>query len=416
MRGGLKLYRHIWAYKVSAAFGSLKRFLVRFFGWRWVIDRPYKLLFVTAVVAICAVALERWLMAEDLKWLRQWIKGSKIFGELFFPETRTIEWKDRLQGVVLLLGLPIAFCLWHWRDKNVREQIENQRKDINLKEFQEVQMRAAGALDEKLPPEAREQLQIAALHQIRSFLRGEYGKGFKLPALELILSGHAAAVHRVGIPDIQRQVINPEATCDHLSLSEVASAVRVKLAPVDIERMAIIREEFEHIFCAGSKLQSRRFDLLDLSGMVFPSDLDMEGSHFFGVDFSWATMSNICLSRCHLEAADLHMANLTRTDFRWAHLECAFIYEGSLEHANLYMACLQGALIAESNLSGAHLRHAFFNENTSLPGTIFDRETMFGNDDSTLDWKTYTEEEKEILRAPWVALGAINASNVVSVS
>lgn len=36
------------------------------------------------------------------------------------------------------LGTPTAYVIWFFRDKNNRMQIENQRKDINLKEFQKL--------------------------------------------------------------------------------------------------------------------------------------------------------------------------------------------------------------------------------------------------------------------------------------
>ena len=129
--------------------------------WRWQADRPYRLIAFAVLPLVIVAIAERLLDNGDLKWLRDWIKESSLYGPLFFPGEEAIVWKDRLQGVILLLGLPVAFCLWYWRDRNVRDQIENSRKDINLKEFQEVQMRAAGAMDENLPEAARRQLQIA---------------------------------------------------------------------------------------------------------------------------------------------------------------------------------------------------------------------------------------------------------------
>lgn len=37
--------------------------------------------------------------------------------------------------IILIVSSPVAFVIWHFRDENSRQQIENQRKDINLKEF-----------------------------------------------------------------------------------------------------------------------------------------------------------------------------------------------------------------------------------------------------------------------------------------
>jgi hypothetical protein len=123
-----------------------------------------------------------------------WWTGSDLFRQFFFPRhcdpklpfnCDPVEWKELLQASFLTLGLPIAFLLWHWRDKNVRDQIENARKDINLKEFQELQLRAAGAISTNIPEKSRQTLWISALHQMRGYLRGEYGASFKRPALEV---------------------------------------------------------------------------------------------------------------------------------------------------------------------------------------------------------------------------------------
>lgn len=379
-------------------------------SWLTKIDEWTNLNRPTALLGVVGLTLTSVVFAN-------WVTGEDLFQQLFYPKRDTVAdvrfWSALIYALGLALSLPVAFLLWHWRDRNVRDQIDNARKDINLKEFQEVQLRAAGALDEKLPNEAREQLQIAALHQIRSFLRGEYGLSFKLPAMELILSGHAAAIHRVGVPEVQRQIGHPATVCDYTILSEAASAIRAKLAPVDFERMAIIREEFDHIFCSGSKLQSRRFDLIDFSYKIFPPEIDLDRSQFFGCDFSWSEMTDICLSRSHIEAADFHMTILAESDFRWAHLQGAFFYDASLENTNLYMARLEGTLLANTNLFGAHLRHALFSDNTALPDSMFDDETSFGNDDSALNWENYTDDEKDVLRAPWVALGAVHADTTV---
>ena len=84
--------------------------------------------------------------------LLNWASGSDLFRQFFFPEhcdtkfpakCDPLEWKELFQAAALVLGLPVAFLLWQWRDRNVRDQIENARKDTNLKEFQEVQLHAA---------------------------------------------------------------------------------------------------------------------------------------------------------------------------------------------------------------------------------------------------------------------------------
>ncbi|AFU19919.1 hypothetical protein [Actinobacillus suis] len=39
----------------------------------------------------------------------------------------------------LIASAPVAFIIWHFRDQNISQQIENARKDTNLKEFQKLE-------------------------------------------------------------------------------------------------------------------------------------------------------------------------------------------------------------------------------------------------------------------------------------
>ena len=47
--------------------------------------------------------------------------------------------------IILIVSSPVAFVIWQFRDENSRQQIENQRKDINLKEFQKLSEWVSGA-------------------------------------------------------------------------------------------------------------------------------------------------------------------------------------------------------------------------------------------------------------------------------
>ncbi len=85
--------------------------------------RPWALLGVV-VITVAVVAF------------LNWATGSDLFRQFFFPrhcdpkflaKCDPLEWKELFQAAVLLLGLPIAFMLWHWRDRNVRDQIDNAR-------------------------------------------------------------------------------------------------------------------------------------------------------------------------------------------------------------------------------------------------------------------------------------------------
>jgi hypothetical protein len=299
----------VWAMNMS----ELRARWDKLMGWRPQLDRPYKLLAVFVTTIVTVAVIERLANAEDMQWIRDWVRSSKIYGALFFPERVSIEWKDRLQGLVLLLGLPVAFCLWHWRDKNVREQIENARKDTNLKEFQTVQMHAAGAFGDDVPPEAREQLQIAALHQLGAFVRCDFGKSFVVPAIELLFSGHQAALERVGTPEEWNNVFSFR-TFDDEDWAQKIDAPRVKfqaaLTHVDYARMDIIRREWNAIRKSNISLENRKFDLLELREADFRKARCL-GSTFFGTNLQLSDFSDADLRYTKMQGAYLWEADFT---------------------------------------------------------------------------------------------------------
>ena len=124
--------------------------------------------------------------------------------------------------VLAIVSSPIAFVLWYFRDKNQQLQIENHRKDINLKDFQKLCEWASGlhlvedkvtvnqktnaqgiekteTIEQSRPPvnssadttsrrDGSIGLQIAAVYQLRTFIEGKHGEDFIRPALLLILT------------------------------------------------------------------------------------------------------------------------------------------------------------------------------------------------------------------------------------
>ena len=137
----------------------------------------------------------------------------------------------------MLISVPVALVVWHFRDENNRQQIENQRKDINLKEFQKLSEWVSGAhlpeiktvnkttnkrnlksndelarlltLPIEYTTEETEEyskkpettdfdtfskwdgavaLQISAIYNLLPFFRGDYGESFRRPAFNLLKS------------------------------------------------------------------------------------------------------------------------------------------------------------------------------------------------------------------------------------
>ncbi len=344
-----------------------------------------------------------------------------------FRAGQPIPWQAAGQLLLLFVGLPAAFMLWAFRDYHVNATLANQRKDVNLKEFQEIQMRAAGALDEKLPAEAREQLQIAALHQLRAFLRGDFGKDFRRPAFELLLAGHAAAEARIGLREgIERwRGGNPPPGSIRDDLARARAAAREQRSAVDRERAGIIRDEWKAVFLAGFPLNGRLLDAIELPRGGLLARMDLTGSSFTGADLfeahlegavlfyahlaganlswahlegseligaqldgavlRWARLEGALLNGAHLEGADLSGAYLAGADLSWTHLEGAVLRGAHLEGANLRSARLEDANLTEAQLEGANLRSARL-EGANLTGAQLEGADLTGAllDDTTI--------------------------------
>lgn len=144
---------------------------------------------------------------------------GKYFVELLFGSKYSAGLWTLISAVIFS---PVAFILWYFRDQNQQLQIENHRKDINLKDFQKLCEWASGlhlvedkvtvnqktsaqinetseTIEQSRPPanssgdttsrrDGSIGLQIAAVYQLRAFIEGTHGEYFVRPALILILA------------------------------------------------------------------------------------------------------------------------------------------------------------------------------------------------------------------------------------
>ena len=360
--------------------------------------------------------------------------------------TDQLAWKELIQPILLFIGLPSAFILWAFRDYNASAALENQRKDINLKEFQEIQLRAAGALDEKLPAKARETLQVAAIHQLRPFLRGEYGSSFRRPAWELLKallatsaeeSGYTAIrewVIRGGFPEIEGESAEERA---ERNVAEIKVKIRaVRPDAIAIAAQTLITEDAQHLFRRDLPLENGRYDGVNLSGaLLAKADLTdssfvqtrFNGAHLESARLCWAHLEGATLTNAHLENANLegthlegafllgvHLeeaflfgTHLEGAVLRGAHMECASIYGANLEWADLESANLEGTYCYAVSFEGAILSGVNLNDETVLEDALFDDHTRFAD-----DWDTLTEAEREAARQPWRDRGMIHVDEV----
>lgn len=383
-----------------------------------------------------------------------WLFGAHLYTRVFYPDLSSSAgaraWSAVIYTVIVIFGIPSAFLLWVWRDRNVRdqlvekqnevknqglqlevlkkqvdvqgrqielqsEQIENQRKDIFLKEFQEVRKVAAGLFEIDGDESAKVQLQIAAMHQLRGFLQEEYPSTFRRAAFELLLAGHTQASQTVDVRQDDKQN-------SYWALTEMFEK---QTNAVSKERAKILRDEAALLFNLGFPLQGRRLDFLDLtkanfrakslSGTSFRgSDLravDFESSTNASSDFSGAYLREVnmtdmggfsakfvkvvapqsCFRKAQLAWGEFKGATLTNANFSGSECKFAKFLNADLDGANL-----SGADFGRAQFHGANLANVTVEKTADFKNAVFDSETEFAD-----DWASLTESAKADYRSRW---------------
>ena len=126
------------------------------------------------------------LLMAGLTILTTYIVNKYLFSSAI---TNNIETIIGLNGfwtfVTVIVSAPTLFVIWHFRDVNNAQEIENQRKDINLKEFQKI---AEWVGNINSDTDTSSPLIASSVYSLLPFYRGDYGKDFKLSAFYLLQS------------------------------------------------------------------------------------------------------------------------------------------------------------------------------------------------------------------------------------
>ena len=318
--------------------------------------------------------------------------------------------------IILVVSAPVAFAIWHFRDENNRQQIENQRKDINLKEFQKLSEWVSGAhlpeiktvdkttqkeglkdkgeidgkfqLIERTTEKTEEYgkkphaegfdtfgkregavaLQISAVYNLLPFFRGDYGESFRRPAFNLLKSAWQAMQQdslkkweTENLSYDEQQAIIGE--LDLKASSPMGVALTHVLLSLDQKNMQLNLRDFPEMLpniclagmnfhLSGVDEKARNWSGLNLSGVDFRGAYLVE-VHFKGSKLNGANLQNAKLSAANLQNAKLLVANLQNANLWEANLQNADLWGANLQHAGLSRANLQHA-----DLWGANLQHA----------------------------------------------------------
>ena len=378
-------------------------------GWEKTADEKWKKLILKK-----KILTEKWTKFTNVgKVVCSGIVSLVIFVILFvffqncFPEL--LEKSAGLWNfIILVVSAPVAFAIWHFRDENNRQQIENQRKDINLKEFQKLSEWVSGAhlpeiktidkttqkeglkdkgeidgkfqLIERTTEKTEEYgkkphiggfdtfgkregavaLQISAVYNLLPFFRGDYGESFRRPAFNLLKSAWQA---------MQQDSLKKRET-ENLSDDEQQAIIEELRLKAEGPMGVALTHVLLSLNQKNTQLNLRDFpEMLPnicLAGMNFNlSGVDEKARNWSGLNLSGVDFRGSALKKVHfknsrlygssLQYADLWGANLQNTNLLKADLQNANLDDANLQNANLYGAKLQNAVLLGANLQNANL-------------------------------------------------------------
>jgi pentapeptide repeats protein len=298
--------------------------------------------------------------------------------------------------IILIVSAPVAFVIWHFRDENNRQQIENQRKDINLKEFQKLSEWVSGAhLPEiktvskttqkssskdgaeitEQPTEQSEEyakrpdttdfdtfskhdgaiaLQISAIYNLLPFFRGDYGESFRLPAFNLLKSAWQAmqqkSLNRLLVGEIgqenEKSVEDEDIILDEESVKyEVTKKAK---SPIGVALTYVLSSLNQ----SGTKSNLSEFPIELLANLC------LAGIDIFGTDLSRLELTEINLYGAKLVKVNLQNSVLYKADMRRSYIASTNLQNAMLDSSDLTRTLLVRADLTGAQLVGANLTQA----------------------------------------------------------
>ena len=314
--------------------------------------------------------------------------------------------------IILIVSAPVAFAIWHFRDENNKQQIENQRKDINLKEFQKLSEWVSGAhlpeiktvnkttnkrnlksndelarlLTQPIEytteeteeyskkPETADfdtfskwdgavALQISAIYNLLPFFRGDYGESFRRPAFNLLKSAWQAMqqdslkkLDEAHLSDEERKKIFDELA--QKAKSPMGVALTQVLLSLDWDNKKLNLRDFPEML-PNICLAGMNFHLSGVSEIARDlSELDLSGADFRKIVLEKAELQGCRLIQVKFDGAHLWEAKLDGAKLWEAKLQDTDLKKAELKNADLGRAKLCNAYLLEANLQGAYLGEA----------------------------------------------------------
>lgn len=368
---------------------------------------------VTAIGLMLVFNIISWNLATN--WIPPFVKN-------WMPTFSGQDTKSLIGVSSLLITAPILFVIWAFRDHNRLRELENQRKDTNLKEFQRLQEWATSSDKNNVA------LQISALHSLRGYLKGEYGESFRRGAFEIFVSALGNVHEQIlkDIPDGEKpsrdaifKAIKRNTLCQQLNrivqeewfnllINHDFPTATISLVGIWLEgaylrhrtyrkSLDLSNANLQGVILVSVQLQGANLTLAQLKNAYFMG-VQLQGADLTGADFQGGSLvfeylegtqsadeyygfnslpnanlteaqkqsgnlkgtqlQGACLRSANLQGVDLNGSQLQGANLTQARLRGANLSVANLQGADLSGACLQGAKLTEAQLQGANFTRA----------------------------------------------------------
>ncbi len=241
------------------------------------------------------------------------------------------------------------------------------QKNTNSKEFQQLeqleQLTMGNITNIK---SADKNIALQILHQLRDYLRDNYGDDFCRCAYN-IFTATITSTHNAILDEYQKLVPDEKA-------KEDAIAKLIDKNPLAKQLNIIVEEDWFNLLInhdyptttislVGVNLTRTYLRHKDFNKRLDLSHVNLQGANLIGANLQGARLSDANLQGArligaNLQGANLFGANLQGANLSGAKLQGANLSRAELQGANLSRAKLQGANLGGAQLQGADLRHA----------------------------------------------------------
>lgn len=386
-------------------------------------------LVITFIGWIGLIALLGWAIVERFFVLIEDNNLDKI--------SKLIKTEIRIDGAFLIaiLGLPILYLIWIFRDRNALSSLENAKKETNLKDFQQLQLWICGITDlDSSKTENQDKintLRIAACHQIKFFLDGHHGTSFIKPSFEILKAQleppeglekrlksipielgerHEGVINRRRMRDVLNEWVVPK-YIPHVrdvllgeNLSRLADKKiiwrDVCLINSELSKVCLPNVDLQHCKLYGMRFRECELQLIklgfcNLEASVFIKcklqKADFSVSQLTWANFKFSQLQGADFQYSHLNHADMGMAKLELANFDGSSCQGASFrnsccigvnfLDANLENANFAAADIRGANFEEADIRGANFTNVVWDQNTNFKNTEYDENTIFNNEE-----------------------------------